>query len=76
MSKRIPHSNRLIERFVGKRPLGNSGWQSELYVPLVQYGVLTGDLEVGDHYAYANVHDQKKAHKIIAGCIRYIFQGE
>lgn len=31
------------EEFSGKRPFGNSGWQSEVYNALVKAGLLEGD---------------------------------
>lgn len=33
------------EGFSGKRPFGNSGWQYELYRPLVKAGAVAGDDE-------------------------------
>jgi hypothetical protein len=34
------------EGFSGKRPLGNSGWQYDLEIPLIAAGLLEGTLEV------------------------------
>lgn len=45
------------ESFSGKRPLGNSGWQYDLYKPLVQAGLV------------AAVDDRDAAHKMIADAI-------
>lgn len=36
------------ESFSGKRPFGNSGWQYEIYTPLVKAGMVPGEIEDGD----------------------------
>lgn len=33
------------EEFSGKRPFGNSGWEYDLYVPLIKNGVVAGTLD-------------------------------
>lgn len=33
------------EGFSGKRPFGNSGWEYELYAPLVKSGFVSGELD-------------------------------
>ena len=33
------------EGFSGKRPFGNSGWEHDLYTPLVREGVIRGDID-------------------------------
>lgn len=33
------------ERFGGKRPFGNSGWEYDLYRPLVKAGIIEGQLD-------------------------------
>ncbi len=33
------------EGFSGKRPFGNSGWEYELYAPLIQCGAIQGTLD-------------------------------
>lgn len=41
------------EGFSGKRPFGNSGWEYELYYPLVKAGVIWGEInEDGDLVSY------------------------
>lgn len=52
------------EGFSGKRPFGNSGWDYELYAPLIAAGFITGSLdeegfiqEVDDDEAYSFVRD-------------------
>ena len=52
------------ERFSGKRPFGNSGWQNEIYVPLVKAGFIAGELDADGYidgefdYAAANQYIQ------------------
>lgn len=36
------------EAFSGKRPFGNSGWQYEVYTPLVKAGMVLGEIEDGE----------------------------
>lgn len=33
------------EGFSGKRPFGNSGWEYDLYLPLIKAGVVDGSLD-------------------------------
>lgn len=33
------------EGFSGKRPFGNSGWESDLYAPLIEAGFISGELD-------------------------------
>lgn len=33
------------EGFNGKRPFGNSGWDYDIYVPLIKAGLITGSLD-------------------------------
>lgn len=35
------------ESFSGKRPFGNSGWEYELYYPLVKAGAIKGEIDEG-----------------------------
>lgn len=36
------------EGFSGKRPFGNSGWEYDLYLPLIQAGAIPGKIEDGE----------------------------
>lgn len=54
------------EGFSGKRPFGNSGWEYDLYTPLVKAGVVTGEL---DEWGCIEDIDEKKANRIIFECI-------
>lgn len=55
------------EGFSGKRPLGDSGWRIDLYVPLIRAGLIAGRLD-GDGYV-ADCDDEAGA-RIIASVIR------
>lgn len=50
------------EGFSGKRPFGNSGWESELYLPLVKGGFVKG---VIDSHGYLTSCDYPAANKLI-----------
>jgi hypothetical protein len=50
------------EGFSGKHPFGNSGWEYELYLPLVVAKVVEGTL---DSYGYLNEFDEKTANELI-----------
>lgn len=50
------------EEFSGKRPFGNSGWQFELYIPLIASGVVHGKI---DDEGYIDFIDYIEANKII-----------
>lgn len=54
------------EGFSGKRPFGNSGWEWDLAIPLINAGVLEGTLDSdGDLENF----DRKQYDKIVLGCI-------
>lgn len=59
------------EGFSGKRPFGNSGWEYDLYKPLIQGGFIEGEL---DEDGYVNDVDTKAANKLIFNCIAYVFK--
>lgn len=58
------------EGFSGKRPFGNSGWQHELYVPLVEHGIVTGVL---DEDGFIESVDTTKADLVIRDAIASLF---
>lgn len=58
------------ESFSGKRPFGNSGWEYDVYKPLIKAGVITGTL---DEDGYIENVDNVAADKIIAGLIEACF---
>lgn len=58
------------EGFSGKRPFGNSGWEYDLYTPLVKAKVVSGEL---DDYGCVDDIDIKAANDIIKCAIEYCF---
>ena len=59
------------EGFSGKRPFGNSGWEYEIYMTLIQGGFISGVL---DEDGYIKRVDEKAARQIISECIEYVFK--
>jgi hypothetical protein len=51
------------EGFSGKRPFGDSGWESELYYPLIRAGVVAGSLDPDGYLDEVDSHtaDEKIA---------------
>lgn len=60
------------EGFSGKRPFGNSGWEYDLYVPLIKAGFIIGELD-GD--GYVKSVDEKIAHVYVSDLIYAAFYG-
>lgn len=60
------------EGFSSKRPFGNSGWESDLYVPLVAGGFVDGAV---DEDGYLVTCDEDEANKIVFDMIDAIFYG-
>lgn len=54
------------EGFSGKRPFGNSGWEFDLYVPLIESGVVEGTLDLDGYVQHVN---KEQADTIIYNCI-------
>lgn len=59
------------ESFSGKRPFGNSGWEYDLYKPLIKANVIKGKL---DSDGYIESVDEKKAHKKVIELINLCFK--
>lgn len=55
------------ECFNGKRPFGNSGWESDLMKPLIECGAIDGTL---DEDGYIEDCDNKKGDEIILEIIK------
>ena len=55
------------EGFSGKRPWGNSGWQSDVAAPLIRAGIVTGELDEDD---YIETCDHAELDRLITGCIQ------
>lgn len=58
------------EGFSGKRPFGNSGWDYELYIALINCGAVDGQLDDDD---YLESVDYRTADKTIYSVINAIF---
>ena len=54
------------ESFSGKRPFGNSGWEYDLYKPLVAGGAVSGEI---DEYGDLNDVNRKEANRAIFDAI-------
>ena len=53
---------REAECFSGKRPFGNSGWEYDLYKPLIKAGAVKGEL---DEDGYIDECDNEAADKLV-----------
>ena len=60
------------EGFSGKRPFGNSGWDYDLYAPLIKCGAVYG---LFDKDGYIEDIDYDAADKTIIAVINAIFDG-
>lgn len=59
------------ESFSGKRPFGNSGWEYDLYIPLIKNAVVDGKL---DSDGYIKSLDEEAAHDVILKAIKQVFK--
>lgn len=50
------------EGFSGKRPFGNSGWEYELFLPLIKAGAMPGEV---DEYGYIVDCDENAGRAIV-----------
>lgn len=60
------------EGFDGKRPFGNSGWDGDLVVALIQAGFIEGELDDG---GYIESCDDDAAEELIAVAIQALGEG-
>lgn len=60
------------EGFSGKRPFGNSGWEYDLYAPLIKAGFLKGEL---DDEGYVRSLDRAAAEAYVFDLINAAFHG-
>lgn len=60
------------EGFSGKRPFGNSGWEDDLYKPLIRAGFIPGKL---DEDGYVEQVDAKVAGPFVSDLIAAAFFG-
>lgn len=58
------------DSFSSKRPFGNSDWEYELYIPLIEAGVIEGEL---DEFGYIEDVDVDQANTIIRSLIEEIW---
>ncbi len=54
------------EGFSGKRPFGNSGWQYDIYAPLITHQLIAGKL---DEDGYIEDIDEKAGDKLVLSLI-------
>jgi hypothetical protein len=52
--------------FSGKKPFGNSGWESDLHIPLIQAGFIDGAI---DEDGYLDHSDDDAADRLILAAI-------
>jgi hypothetical protein len=57
------------EGFSGKRPFGNSGWQGDLYGPMVKAGVVPGTVDEDGYLDEFDTLAKKKADEMILAAI-------
>lgn len=60
------------EGFSGKRPFGNSGWEYDLYKPLIAGGFIPGTL---DEDGYVNTFEKEFAEPYVCDLILAAFHG-
>ncbi|WP_024647748.1 hypothetical protein [Pseudomonas syringae] len=54
------------ERFNGKRPFGNGGWECELWGALISAGAVDGELDADGLYENMSKESREKANGIMA----------
>lgn len=59
------------ESFSGKRPFGDSGWQHDVYVPLIKHGFIPGTL---DEYDCIEEYDHDMAMAFVMDLISECFE--
>lgn len=62
------------EGFSGKRPFGNSGWQYDITIALVQNGYIEG--EVDEEYGDLLSADDEAAYKLVIELINEVFKND
>lgn len=60
------------EGFSGKRPFGNSGWEYDVYVPLIKAGFIGGKL---DEDGFVEEVNNRQAHAFVRELIVAAFRG-
>ncbi len=54
------------DQFSGKKPFGNSGWEWDMFPPLINAGLVSGRL---DEHGYIDQVDERTANELIEGAI-------
>lgn len=63
------------ESFSGKRPFGNSGWDYDLYLPLLVMGAVGGEWdEDDDGYPFIVSVDEIEANRLVFKLIEHCFK--
>ena len=64
------------ESFSGKRPFGNSGWEHDLYKPLIAGGFISGRLDADGYVEdYARAEAGRYVHRLIVAAFNGV-QGQ
>lgn len=63
------------ESFSGKRPFGNSGWEHEVFTPLVKAGFISGTFDETYAGQWADVDNYDKASDYVSQLILAVFYG-
>jgi hypothetical protein len=58
------------EGFSGKRPFGNSGWPTDLMIPLVEAGAISGVLTRDEDWVGIDSYDKEAGFELIKLAIR------
>ena len=57
------------EGFSGKRPFGNSSWQCDIYVPMIQAGMIEGTVDEDGYLDDLPLSSERKADGLILAAI-------
>lgn len=58
------------EGFSGKRPFGNSGWEVDVYLALVEMGAVKGRIMRGEDWSELDSCDYEAANKLVVKLIK------
>jgi hypothetical protein len=64
------------EGFSGKRPFGNSGWQSDLYLPMIKAGAVPGTVDEDGYIDEFDSAAERQAGELILAAITLLGQPE
>lgn len=65
------------EGFDGKRPFGDSGWESDLHITLAEAGLIDGHYEYDSMYDYKDWYqiDEAAGNALVASAIQHALLG-